>query len=415
MVSSTLLCLVLLHAVGALGFPATLKLERSFPTNHGVELKQLTERDGLRHHRILHKYADPNVVVGFEVYGTYDPFDVGLGFPAKEYYLVIDTRSDLLWVGCKPYNSFPTSSTLQDERCSPKSNSCSDNQSTYDLHYGDGSGTSDCSCTTSETGQISQIERTLDGIMGLGRQSISVISQISTQGIARKSFGHCLAGGDGGGILAFGTSVMPDLVFTPLVKSIWLIAFFSMYIYFPCNEMHHTIFHSNNITYLLYDFSFQHYYFSLISVRPMFSLTLLCLELLHAVGALGFPETLKLERSFPTNHGVELKQLTERDGLRHHRILRKYADPNVVVGFRVYGTYDPFDVGDSFAVGGILGKTVIFDVHGSDLLWVGCKNCQSCPTSSTLQDERCSPKSNSCSDNQSTYDLHYGDGSGTSG
>nr|KAJ0226260.1 hypothetical protein LSAT_V11C100041420 [Lactuca sativa] len=78
MVSSTLLCLVLLQVVGALGFPAaTLKLERSFPTNHGVELKQLTERDGLRHHRILHKYADPNVVVGFEVYGTYDPFDVG--------------------------------------------------------------------------------------------------------------------------------------------------------------------------------------------------------------------------------------------------------------------------------------------------------------------------------------------------
>ena len=77
MVSSTLLCLELLHAVGVLGFPATLKLEWSFPTNHGVELKQLTERDGLRHHRILHKYADPNVVVGFGVYGTYDPFDAG--------------------------------------------------------------------------------------------------------------------------------------------------------------------------------------------------------------------------------------------------------------------------------------------------------------------------------------------------
>nr|KAJ0225821.1 hypothetical protein LSAT_V11C100041380 [Lactuca sativa] len=84
----------------------------------------------------------------------------------------------------------------------------------------------------------------------------------------------------------------------------------------------------------------------------------------------------------------------------------------------------------SFAVGGILGKTVIFDVldfvnksifpvlshlffnsltccnlvnlylvlhknkaripckrilFRSDLLWVGCKPCQSCPTSSTLQ------------------------------
>nr|KAJ0226147.1 hypothetical protein LSAT_V11C100041330 [Lactuca sativa] len=77
-------------------------------------------------------------------------------------------------------------------------------------------------CSTSETKHISTTERTLDGIMGLGRQSISVISQISSQGIAPNSFGHCLAGGDGGGILAFGTLVMPDLVFTPLVKSMYV-------------------------------------------------------------------------------------------------------------------------------------------------------------------------------------------------
>ncbi|KAL7616648.1 hypothetical protein Lser_V15G03847 [Lactuca serriola] len=401
----------------SLGFPETLKLERSFPTNHGVELKQLTERDGLRHHRILHMYVDPNVVVGFGVYGTYDPFDVGVllsgVFWEKLSYLMF-MEATCCGSVAKAVNldlhhpHYKTKDVLQNpthvQITNPPTISTMEMVVEHQLH----------SCSTSETGQISQTERTLDWLMGLGRQSISVISQISSQGIAPNSFGHCLAGGDGGGMLAFGTPVMPDLVFTPLVKSIWLIAFFSMYIYFPCNEMHHTIFHSNNITYLLYDFSFQHYYFSLISVRPMFSSTLLCLVLLHAVGALGFPETLKLERSFPTNHGVELKQITERDGLRHHRILHKYADPHVVVGFGVYGTYDPFDVGDSFAVGGILGKTVIFDVHGSDLLWVGCKNCQSCPTSSTLQDERCSPKSNSCSDNQSTYDLHYGDGSGTS-
>ncbi|CAI9269725.1 unnamed protein product [Lactuca saligna] len=76
MVSSTLLCLVLLHVVSVLGFPVTLKLERSVPTNHGVELKQHTEKDGLRHRRILHKYFDPNLVVGFGVLGKYYPFDV---------------------------------------------------------------------------------------------------------------------------------------------------------------------------------------------------------------------------------------------------------------------------------------------------------------------------------------------------
>ncbi|KAL7618089.1 hypothetical protein Lser_V15G03859 [Lactuca serriola] len=131
MVTSTLLCLVLLHAVGVLGFSVTLKLEKSFPTNHGVELKQHAERDGLRHRRILYKYSDPNVVVGFGVLGTYDPFDVGF---------------NLLWIPITIYD--PTSSSTSspilcsDERCSPKSNSCSDNQCTYDLHYGDGSGTS---------------------------------------------------------------------------------------------------------------------------------------------------------------------------------------------------------------------------------------------------------------------------------
>ncbi|CAI9269680.1 unnamed protein product [Lactuca saligna] len=254
-------------AVGALGFPATLKLERSFPTNHGVELKQLTERDGLRHHRILHKYADPNVVVGFEVYGTYDPFDAGFLLLS----MIQQTRQHLLLSYARTKDVLQNPTHVQITNAPTISTK---------------------GCSTSETGQISQTERTLDEIMGLGRQIISVISQISSQGIAPNSFGHCLAGGDGGGILAFGTPVMPDLVFTPLVNVL-----FSLYLF------------------------------------------------INAVGALGFPATLKLERSFPTNHGVELKQLTERDGLRHHRILHKYADPNVVVGFEVYGTYDPFDAG----------------------------------------------------------------------
>ncbi|KAL7616649.1 hypothetical protein Lser_V15G03846 [Lactuca serriola] len=166
MFSSTLLCLVLLHAVGALGFPETLKLERSFPTNHGVELKQITESDGLRHHRILHKYADTNVVVRFRVYGTYDPFDVGVllsgVFWEKLSYLIFMEATDcgsvanpvnlslhrphykyILITIYDPTNSSTSSAILcYDERCSPKSNSCSDNQCTYDLHYGDGSGTS---------------------------------------------------------------------------------------------------------------------------------------------------------------------------------------------------------------------------------------------------------------------------------
>lgn len=76
-------------------------------------------------------------------------------------------------------------------------------------------------CSPSKTGRLSQTDKTLDEIMGLGRQSMYVISQLSSQGIAPNSFSHCLAGCDGGGIVAFGTSVMANVVFTPLVKSAW--------------------------------------------------------------------------------------------------------------------------------------------------------------------------------------------------
>ncbi|CAI9269721.1 aspartic proteinase nepenthesin-2-like [Lactuca sativa] len=144
MATSTLLCLVLLHVVGVLGFSVTLKLEKSFPTNHGVELKRHAERDGLRRRRILHKYSDPNVVVGFGVLGTYDPFDVGKRLVVGR--LQTLPTSSTLQIPITIYDpaSSSTSSPIlcSDERCSPKSNSCFDNQYTYDLHYGDGSGTS---------------------------------------------------------------------------------------------------------------------------------------------------------------------------------------------------------------------------------------------------------------------------------
>lgn len=51
--------------------------------------------------------------------------------------------------------------------------------------------------------------------------------------------------------------------------------------------------------------------------------------------------TMKLERAFPTSHGVPLSQLRERDQLRHGRFLQQAA----VVNLPVEGTYDPFLVG----------------------------------------------------------------------
>ncbi|KAK3043612.1 hypothetical protein RJ639_001674 [Escallonia herrerae] len=164
----------LLQAVVALcgGFPATLQLERAFPTSHGVELSQLRSRDRARHGRILQ--SSGGGVVDFPVEGTYDPYLVGLyftrvqlGSPPREFYVQIDTGSDVLWVSCNSCNGCPTSSGLQIQleffdpsiSSTASSISCSDqicalgaqssdsgcssqnNQCSYTFQYGDGSGT----------------------------------------------------------------------------------------------------------------------------------------------------------------------------------------------------------------------------------------------------------------------------------
>lgn len=271
---------VLLQAAVVLcGFPATLTLERAFPVNHRIELSQLRDRDSLRHRRILQQQSSSGGVVDFPVEGTYDPYRVGLyytkvqlGSPPKEYYVQIDTGSDVLWVSCNSCNGCPTSSGLQipiefydpsssstakliscsDQRCSLASQSSdsacsrSNNQCSYKFQYGDGSGTSGYyvsdvmhlntigvdsgllnssanvvfGCSTTQTGDLTKSDRAVDGIFGFGQQGLSIIAQLSSQGIAPDSFSHCLVGSDsGGGILVIGQIVDPNMVYTPLVES----------------------------------------------------------------------------------------------------------------------------------------------------------------------------------------------------
>ncbi|KAM0068420.1 putative nepenthesin [Helianthus debilis subsp. tardiflorus] len=241
--------LVLLQAVVVVGeFPASLTLERAFPANNRVELGELRNRDGLRHRRILQQQDGNPDVVDFRVQGTYDPYRVGLyytkvqlGSPPKDYYVQIDTGSDVLWVSCTPCNGCPTSSGLQipmdfydpsssstssviscsDQRCSLASRSsdsgCNNKQCSYNFQYGDGSGTSGYyvsdymhlntigldsassnssanvvfGCSTSQSGDLTKTDRAVEGIFG----------------------------GSGGGILIIGQILDPDMVFTPLVQS----------------------------------------------------------------------------------------------------------------------------------------------------------------------------------------------------
>ncbi|KAL2453496.1 Eukaryotic aspartyl protease family protein [Abeliophyllum distichum] len=252
----------------------SLKWNLQRASHDGVELSQLRDRDRARHGRILQQ--KPSGVVNFDVEGTYDPFLVGLyftkvqlGTPPKEFYVQIDTGSDVLWVSCNPCIGCPTSSGLQieleffdpsssstasllscsDQRCASgaqtSESGCSDqNQCGYTFQYGDGSGTSGYyiqdsiyfdttggnsltsnssspvifGCSTSHTGDLTKSDRAVDGIFGFGQQGLSVISQLSSLGVTPNAFSHCLKGGShGGGILVLGQVVEPNIVYTPLV------------------------------------------------------------------------------------------------------------------------------------------------------------------------------------------------------
>ncbi|CAI9299589.1 unnamed protein product [Lactuca saligna] len=75
-------------------------------------------------------------------------------------------------------------------------------------------------CSTSQTGVLTKPDRAIDGIFGFGYQGLSVITQISSQGIAPDAFSHCLVrNGGGGGILVLGQIIEPTMVYTPLIQS----------------------------------------------------------------------------------------------------------------------------------------------------------------------------------------------------
>ncbi|XP_021843746.1 aspartic proteinase 36 isoform X1 [Spinacia oleracea] len=258
------------------GFPTTLNLHRAIPLNDRVEVSQLRAHDRARHGRALQSI---NGVVDFPVAGTYNPYRVGLyytkvqlGSPAQEFNVQIDTGSDVLWVGCSGCTGCPGTTGLQDIQLSefnPSSSSsasvisCSDkrckmgaqyadslcdnsNNCAYQFQYGDGSGTQGYyvadllhletivgdtqssnnsakvifGCSMSQTGDLTKTERAVDGIFGFGQQALSVVTQLSSQGITPAAFSHCLSGdGNGGGIMVIGSIVEPGIVYTPLVPS----------------------------------------------------------------------------------------------------------------------------------------------------------------------------------------------------
>ncbi|XP_042986672.1 aspartic proteinase 36-like isoform X1 [Carya illinoinensis] len=196
---------------------------------------------------------------------------IGIGTPPKEYYVQVDTGSDIMWVNCIQCTECPTRSSLgieltlyniddsetgklvpcNKEFCleingGPLSGCLANMSCPYLQIYGDGSSTAGYFVkdvlhydlvsgdlqTTSSNGSVmfgcgarqsgdlgSSNEEALDGILGFGKSNASIISQLASSGKVKKMFAHCLDGTNGGGIFAIGRVVQPKVNMTPLVPN----------------------------------------------------------------------------------------------------------------------------------------------------------------------------------------------------
>lgn len=187
---------------------------------------------------------------------------VGLGSPAKTYYLDIDTGSDLSWVTCDapcvscsvgphPWYSPRRARVVDcgDAMCrSAQTGSIrgcafhdSSRQCDYDVHYGDGSFSQGVlvadtltflhpsrklvsapvyfGCAYDQEGVLKRSPSKVDGVIGLGAGAASWPSQLAAGGHVRNVLGHCIAGGGGGGGFFFlGDELVPlGMTWTPMV------------------------------------------------------------------------------------------------------------------------------------------------------------------------------------------------------
>ncbi|XP_065873635.1 aspartic proteinase 39-like [Euphorbia lathyris] len=235
-------------------------------------LSALRAHDARRHSRIL-STVDVDLPLG----GNGHPAEaglyfakIGLGNPSKDYFVQVDTGSDILWVNCANCDKCPTKSDLGveltlydpkksgtmsrvycgDDFCAATYNGvlegCTkDLPCQYNVVYGDGSSTAGFfvkdtvvlaqatgddkttptngsivfGCGAKQSGELGTSSEALDGILGFGQANSSMISQLAAEGKVKKMFAHCLDNVKGGGIFAIGNVVSPKVNTTPMVPN----------------------------------------------------------------------------------------------------------------------------------------------------------------------------------------------------
>ncbi|KAG6549055.1 hypothetical protein Mapa_009498 [Marchantia paleacea] len=237
---------------------------------HAKELKVHDYQRSQRHQRILTAVVD-FPLDGNEYYVGLYYTELDIGTPSQKYYVQVDTGSDLLWINCKPCSRCPResnlkiplniydpqeTSTVKNVSClsndcktlaTISASSCIDKSCYYGFGYGDGSTTMGYlvedvltlatiisnntvknatanivfGCGFNQTGtSLTSSDRAVDGILGFGRQVLSVVSQLADNDLTTNEFAHCLQGDTGhGGLFVVGDVQEPGLVYTPMLPN----------------------------------------------------------------------------------------------------------------------------------------------------------------------------------------------------
>ncbi|XP_009626122.1 aspartic proteinase 36-like [Nicotiana tabacum] len=264
----TLFVLILVWSVNG-GIEGVIKVNYKFSGSER-NLRALKAHDEMRHLRILAGIDLPIGGIGRpDSVGLYYA-KIGIGTPPTNYYVQVDTGSDIMWVNCITCQECPRRGyhglelTLYNPRDSLTGklivcghsfckdidrgsvSGCYGNTScTYGQVYGDGSysrgyfvedvvqydqvsgdlqtkssnGSVIFGCGASQSGDLNSSDEALDGVLGFGKSNSSMLSQLASSGRVTKKFAHCLDGVNGGGIFAIGDVVQPKVNMTPLVPN----------------------------------------------------------------------------------------------------------------------------------------------------------------------------------------------------